>query len=139
MDGLIALRNHFKYFYVSFKLMSSNPYGYEIENIVASVNLNRKLDLSRIAKKYPACEYHPESFPGLIYRLWKPDKIALLIFTSGKMVCAGAKRVESAKKLLRKLIVRSLRDFLVKVHDLNLKFKTLLPLVTLMVISIYII
>jgi transcription initiation factor TFIID TATA-box-binding protein len=36
------------------------------------------------------CQYEPELFPGLIYRMVKP-KIVLLIFVSGKIVLTGAK------------------------------------------------
>ncbi len=38
----------------------------------------------------PEAEYDPEKFPGLIYRL-KDPKAALLLFSSGKVVCTGAK------------------------------------------------
>ena len=36
------------------------------------------------------CQYEPELFPGLIYRMVQP-KIVLLIFVSGKIVLTGAK------------------------------------------------
>ena len=35
--------------------------------------------------------YEPEQFPGLIYRMDDP-KVVILIFTSGKLVCTGAKK-----------------------------------------------
>ena len=35
--------------------------------------------------------YAPEQFPGLIYRLDDP-KVVILFFSSGKLVCIGAKR-----------------------------------------------
>ena len=41
-------------------------------------------------KKFARCHYEPELFPGLIYKMEQP-KVALLIFTSGKIVLAGAK------------------------------------------------
>ncbi|KAF5941271.1 hypothetical protein HYC85_022438 [Camellia sinensis] len=37
-----------------------------------------------------SCDYEPELFPGLIYRMKQP-KIVLLIFVSGKIVLTGAK------------------------------------------------
>lgn len=40
--------------------------------------------------KIAKCHYEPELFPGLIYKMESP-KIVLLIFTSGKIVLAGAK------------------------------------------------
>lgn len=36
------------------------------------------------------CNYEPEIFPGLIYRMVNP-KVVLLIFASGKIVLTGAK------------------------------------------------
>ncbi len=41
-------------------------------------------------KKFARCHYEPELFPGLIYKMENP-KVVLLIFTSGKIVLAGAK------------------------------------------------
>lgn len=41
-------------------------------------------------KKLARCHYEPELFPGLIYKMEQP-KVVLLIFTSGKIVLAGAK------------------------------------------------
>jgi len=42
------------------------------------------------------CQYEPEIFPGLIYRMAEP-KIVLLIFVSGKIVLTGAKKEEDIK------------------------------------------
>ena len=42
-------------------------------------------------------EYKPDEFPGLIYRM--DDLCAVLIlFSSGKLVCTGAKSIEDATK-----------------------------------------
>jgi TATA-box binding protein (TBP) (component of TFIID and TFIIIB) len=49
------------------------------------------LDLNQITKNFVDVEYHPDQFPGLVFRL-KTPKTATLIFSSGKMVCTGAKR-----------------------------------------------
>ena len=64
-----------------------------IENVVASATVDQKMDLNDITKKFPDVEYHPDQFPGLVFRLKSP-KTATLIFTSGKMVCTGAKKEE---------------------------------------------
>ena len=40
-----------------------------IENVVASASINQKVNLNEITKKFPLVEYHPEQFPGLVYRL----------------------------------------------------------------------
>src|SRR4030043_1679224 len=74
-----------------------------IENVVASAILNQKIDLNSVVKAFPTVEYRPEQFPGLGFRLKKP-KTATLIFSSGKMVCTGAKSESYAKKAVRKVV-----------------------------------
>jgi transcription initiation factor TFIID TATA-box-binding protein len=74
-----------------------------IENVVASATLNQKIDLNSIVRIFPGVEYRPEQFPGLVYRLKKP-KTATLIFSSGKMVCTGAKSEAQAKKAVMKVV-----------------------------------
>jgi transcription initiation factor TFIID TATA-box-binding protein len=73
-----------------------------IENVVASATLNQRIDLNAIVRIFPAVEYRPEQFPGLVYRLKKP-KTATLIFSSGKMVCTGAKSERQARKAIMKV------------------------------------
>ncbi len=75
----------------------------KIENVVASVILNQRLDLDEIAATMPNVEFDPEQFPGLVYRLKKP-KTATLIFNSGKMVCTGAKSEKEAKRAVHKIV-----------------------------------
>ncbi len=75
----------------------------KIENVVASVVLNQRLDLDEIAATMPNVEFDPEQFPGLVYRLKKP-KTATLIFNSGKMVCTGAKSEKEAKRAVHRIV-----------------------------------
>jgi transcription initiation factor TFIID TATA-box-binding protein len=74
-----------------------------VQNIVAAVTLNQKVDLSAIVKGYPGVEYRPEQFPGLVFRLKKP-KTATLIFNSGKMVCTGAKSEQEAHRAVMTVV-----------------------------------
>jgi len=74
-----------------------------IENVVASATLNQRIDLNSIVRIFPSVEYRPEQFPGLVYRLKKP-KTATLIFSSGKMVCTGAKSEKLARKAVTKVV-----------------------------------
>jgi transcription initiation factor TFIID TATA-box-binding protein len=74
-----------------------------IENVVASATLNQKVDLNAVVKGYPAVEYRPEQFPGLVFRLKRP-KTATLIFNSGKMVCTGAKSEKEARRAVMKVV-----------------------------------
>jgi transcription initiation factor TFIID TATA-box-binding protein len=81
---------------------------------VASVTLNQKLDLQAIQNAFPQVDYKPAQFPGLVFRLEKP-RTATLIFSSGKMVCTGAKSEEEARRAVMK-VVRLLKEkgFLIK-------------------------
>ena len=74
-----------------------------IENVVASVTLNQRFDLNAIVKGNPGVEYNPKRFPGLVFRLKKP-KTAILIFSTGKMVCTGAKSEKKAKQAVKKVV-----------------------------------
>ena len=80
----------------------SNRVDVEVVNIVASANLKSKLDLNKIVFELGECEYEPEQFPGLVYRLDKP-KVVFLIFNSGKLVCTGAKSEEDVDKAVNVL------------------------------------
>lgn len=75
----------------------------KIENVVAASTLKQTIDLDSVVKAFPAVEYRPEQFPGLVFRLRKP-KTATLIFNSGKMVCTGAKSERLAKRAVNKVI-----------------------------------
>ena len=84
-----------------------------IENVVASASVDQKMDLNEIVRNFPDVEYHPDQFPGLVFRL-KVPKTATLIFTSGKMVCTGAKSEEMSRKAV-KTVVKNLRKGGIKV------------------------
>ena len=73
----------------------------------------QKMDLNEITRIFPDVEYHPDQFPGLVFRL-KTPKTATLIFTSGKMVCTGAKSEKMAKEAV-KIVVGKLRKEGIKV------------------------
>ncbi len=80
----------------------------EIQNVVASVTLNQKLDLQAIQNSFPQVDYKPAQFPGLVFRLDRP-RTATLIFSSGKMVCTGAKSEEEARRAVMK-VARLLKE-----------------------------
>ena len=79
-----------------------------VENVVASVTLDQKIDLLTIMKVFRNVEYRPKQFPGLVFRLKRP-KTATLIFSSGKMVCTGAKSEKMARRAVHK-VVRELKN-----------------------------
>lgn len=74
-----------------------------VQNMVASADLGRELNLNTIAYSTPTTEYGPEQFPGLVYRMEDP-KIVFLLFAKGKVVITGAKSLEKARKGLKKLV-----------------------------------
>src|ERR1700732_143370 len=76
-----------------------------IENVVASATVNQTVNLNLITQIFPDVEYHPDQFPGLVFRLKSP-KTATLIFSSGKMVCTGAKSEEQARKAVQEVVRR---------------------------------
>ena len=77
---------------------------FNIENVVASASINQKVDLIEITKKFKHVEYNPKQFPGLVFRIKSP-KTATLIFSSGKMVCTGAKSEALSKKAVKKVVL----------------------------------
>jgi len=74
-----------------------------IQNVVAIATLNQKVDLNAVVKGYPGVEYRPEQFPGLVFRLKRP-KTGTLIFSSGKMVCTGAKSGKESRSAIMKVV-----------------------------------
>jgi len=84
-----------------------------IENVVASASVDQEINLIDITKKFPDTEYHPEQFPGLVFRL-KTPRTATLVFRTGKMVCTGAKSEEMAIKAVR-TVVQKLRKGGIKI------------------------
>ncbi len=79
-----------------------------VENVVATGSLDQKLDLIAIMKVFRNVEYRPKKFPGLVFRLKRP-KTATLLFTTGKMVCTGAKSEKLARSAIMK-VVKELKD-----------------------------
>ena len=83
--------------------MSNVEDSIKIQNVVAAATLNQKFDLNAIVKGFPGVEYNPKRFPGLVFRLKKP-KTAILIFSTGKMVCTGAKSEKMAHQAVKKVV-----------------------------------
>ncbi|CAH8513241.1 unnamed protein product [Heterobilharzia americana] len=73
----------------------------QLQNIVCTVYLGCKLNLKNIALSARNAEYNPKRFAAVIMRIREPRTTAL-IFSSGKMVCTGAKSEEQARLAARK-------------------------------------
>jgi transcription initiation factor TFIID TATA-box-binding protein len=78
----------------------------KVVNIVASVNLGGPVDILELFESARDMRgriiYEPEQFPGLIYRMTDPRAV-FLIFSSGKVVCTGAKTEEDVHRSVNKL------------------------------------
>jgi len=76
----------------------------EVQNIVATSNLGMKINLNAIAISLglEKVEYEPEQFPGLVYRLDEP-KVVVLLFSSGKLVCTGARKPSDVEQAVEKI------------------------------------
>jgi len=59
----------------------------KVQNMVATTDVGFPIRLEGMvaAQSVKWCNYEPELFPGLIYRLNKPCKVCFLVFVSGKV------------------------------------------------------
>jgi transcription initiation factor TFIID TATA-box-binding protein len=89
--------------------MSENKSFMNVENVVVSTTLGRYIDLYALVRIFPGVEYKPDQFPGLVFRLKKPETSSL-IFSTGKMVCTGAKTERQAKKAVMKVVDKLKRN-----------------------------
>jgi transcription initiation factor TFIID TATA-box-binding protein len=75
----------------------------KIENMVSAITLkDLKIDLKTFSRTVKGLEYNPERFPGIVYRI-KDPKLAMLIFSSGKIICTGARSKADIKAAVKKL------------------------------------
>ena len=87
-----------------------------LQNIVSTVNLCCRLDLKKIALNARNTEFNPKRFAAAIMKIRNP-KTTALVFSSGKMVCTGAKS-ESDSKTAAKKFAKTIRNL-----DFEVKFK----------------
>ncbi len=88
---------------VRIKQGSEGERNVKIVNIVVSTSLGRDVPLERMAATFSNTEYNPEQFPGLVFRIKEP-KTSALIFSSGRIVCTGAKSMEKVRESIRNII-----------------------------------
>ncbi len=94
--------------------MKDNKYNIVVQNVVATASIGTKMDLVAIFRTFMDTEYRPKKFPGLVFRLKRP-KTATLIFTTGNMVCTGAKSAKLARTAVRKVVsMLKKEDFLIE-------------------------
>jgi len=80
----------------------------KVENVVSFSSLGKDIVLTELVSKIENVEYEPEQFPGLVYRIQDP-RAAALIFSSGKIVCTGARSIDMSKEAMHKVVDR-IRD-----------------------------
>ena len=87
----------------------------KVQNIVATASLGKEVSLVKLARSEANTEYNPEQFPGLVLRIKKP-KSAVLVFSSGNLVCTGTKSIAQVKEVINN-IIKILRKIGVKVTE----------------------
>jgi len=85
----------------------------QVVNIVVSTSLKHDIPLEKMAATLSNTEYNPEQFPGLVIRIKEP-KTSALIFSSGKVVCTGARSMDKVEESIKK-IIKSLEKINVKI------------------------
>lgn len=89
------------------------PKDIKVVNIVVSSSLEHDIPLEKMAATLSNTEYNPEQFPGLVIRIKEP-KTSALIFSSGKIVCTGARSMDKVKEAIKK-IIKSLEKINIKI------------------------
>jgi len=87
----------------------------KVVNIVVSASLGQDIPLEKMAATLSNTEYNPEQFPGLVIRIKEP-KTSALIFSSGKIVCTGARTMPDVLESIKK-IIKSLEKIKVKIKE----------------------
>ena len=87
----------------------------KVQNIVATSSLGKPVSLTKLARTQPNTEYNPEQFPGLVLRISKP-KSAVLVFSSGNLVCTGTKSVAQVKEVINQ-VIKVLKKINIKITD----------------------
>ena len=87
----------------------------KVQNIVATTSLGKPVPLTKLARVQSNTEYNPEQFPGLVLRIKKP-KSAVLVFSSGNLVCTGTKSVSQVKEVIN-AVIRQIGKIGVKITD----------------------
>ena len=72
-----------------------------MQNVVIMLQLTAPVCLKRCAARLPNIEYNPRRFSAAIMRQRQPWPTTALLFSTGKLVCTGARTVEAGKQAAR--------------------------------------
>lgn len=83
------------------KVITIKDIEVKVQNIVVSASFDKELHLSSISKGllFNHVDYEPKYFPGLIYKM-EDIGASVILFSSGKVVCTGAKSIEDASSAI---------------------------------------
>ncbi|MBW2991018.1 TATA-box-binding protein [Candidatus Woesearchaeota archaeon] len=95
------------------KYPEAGPRDIRVVNIVVSTSLEHDIPLEKMAATLSNTEYNPEQFPGLVIRI-KDPKTSALIFSSGKVVCTGARSMDKVQESIDR-IIESLKKIGIKI------------------------
>ncbi|MEK6818585.1 MAG: TATA-box-binding protein [Nanoarchaeota archaeon] len=87
----------------------------KIQNIVATTSLGKPVSLTKLARMQSNTEYNPEQFPGLVLRVKEP-KSAVLVFSSGNLVCTGTKSIAQVREVID-VVIKQIAKIGVKITD----------------------
>jgi len=78
--------------------------NHKISNIVAVADIGKPIDIEALASRVKGAIYEPEQFPGVIIKLYTPEKATLLFFSSGKIIITGLKSRESIEEAANRIL-----------------------------------
>ena len=78
--------------------------SFRIENLVATVSLNHRIDLESMVVANPfTCNLEPDLFPALIMNIKEP-KCTVLVFRSGKINFTGCKSTSDVRTVCKRVV-----------------------------------
>ncbi len=78
----------------------------KLQNVVATGDMGKSIDIEKLSTKLPSVIYEPEQFPGAIYYAEELEGASVLVFANGRVVFAGLKTnqlLDVAKQVLEGL------------------------------------
>lgn len=95
----------------------------KVQNVVATVNLDTKLDLYHITKKTKRSKYNPQRFAAVTLKIPRPRTTAL-VFSTGKMVVTGSKNEAEAHRATR-MFAKKIQRLGYNIAFLNFKIQNI--------------
>lgn len=89
--------------------------GLSLVNLVGSLHLEQNFDLSALSTDIGKTEYHPETYPSMIYRPFEDRSISVLTPSSGRLSIVGARSKQE--------LIDGADDFLATLSSLNIEIK----------------